>query len=77
MRQQGTIVIWIDAWGYIKPDSLGESVFVHITSIDSDLDVPPHLARVSFELAERSRPGRMAATDVRILDRSNALSDGR
>ena len=55
-------------YGFIQPDEGGKDAFVHITAVErAGIDKLADGQRVSFEL-QPDRYGRMAASDLAILD---------
>lgn len=66
--QTGTIKRWNGdrGYGFIKPDSGGVDVFVHITAFGrAGLDTPDEGQRVAYDIETSERTGKQQATNLR------------
>jgi CspA family cold shock protein len=66
---RGTIRNWIShkGFGFIRPDSGGTDVFVHINEVDDSRDQLTPGDVVEFEVGTSERSGRVCAKNVRVL----------
>jgi CspA family cold shock protein len=57
-------------FGFITPDSGGENTFAHIKQVspDFEFDDLPKGTRVSYEIGESKKPGKVEAKNVRIIE---------
>lgn len=65
MRQLGTIINWNDKkrFGFIKPESGENNIFVHVTNFKDPLEKSPYGEKVTFEISE-DKKGRPEAINV-------------
>ena len=64
-KMKGTVVAWIDSkgFGFVKPDSGGRDVFVHVSAFGKDRNARPHVEsgmRVEFEIETTARGAQCA-----------------
>nr|WP_276540285.1 cold shock domain-containing protein [Bradyrhizobium elkanii] len=64
-RQSGIVTKWVAdrGFGFIKPDSGGDDVFLHIKALPLGSE-PQEGTRVTYDVTNDARSGRSRAVDV-------------